>query len=243
MSGLADKVVIVTGSSGGLGSALVSQLLEEKAKVIGLWHSHEPGVADANFHSVRHDLSGGDSETLIAGIQKAYQKLSRPLYGFVHAAGLAHNKPILKTSVEEWDSQFQVHLNSARLLSAWVGRTLTSLQLCGHIIYISSYGAEHGAPGQSAYSASKAALHGLAKSVASELGPHRICVNTVAPGFLETNMTKSLSEELMEKYRSHHSLGKFIPPDQSARFIVNLLKSQNTSGQHFNIDSRGPLFL
>jgi NAD(P)-dependent dehydrogenase (short-subunit alcohol dehydrogenase family) len=109
----------------------------------------------------------------------------------------------------------------------------------GHIVFISSFSAVHPPAGQANYAASKAALIGMMKSMAQELGERNVRVNVILPGFLETSMTDGLSEELKQASLDQHTLGRLNTPEMAAGFVAFLhRKMPNTSGQVFNLDSR-----
>ena len=109
----------------------------------------------------------------------------------------------------------------------------------GHLVFISSYSALHPPLGQAAYAAAKAGLLGLAKSLARELGPAGIRVNTILPGLLDTPMTAALPEERREQVRRDHLLDRFNTAEAAAQFLVHLHdRLPHTSGQVFQLDSR-----
>ncbi len=109
----------------------------------------------------------------------------------------------------------------------------------GHILFISSFSALHPPVGQANYSASKAALLGMMKSMAQELGRRNVRVNAVIPGFMETKMTAPLSDQIKQDVLNRHVLGRYNTPEAVAEFIVHLHQHMpHTSGQTFNLDSR-----
>lgn len=153
-------------------------------------------------------------------------------------AGLTRDAPLARLDEAAWDKVMAVNLRGAALCAAAVSRTMLKNRR-GHIVFISSFSALHPPAGQAAYAASKAGLLGLAKSLARELGPAGIRVNTILPGFLDTPMTAALSAERREQVRRDHLLDRFNTPEAVAAFLVHLHDQlPHTSGQVFQLDSR-----
>lgn len=156
----------------------------------------------------------------------------------VCAAGMVRDELLAKMTVETWDEVYQVNFEAARnpALSA-IGQMAE--RGSGHVIFISSYAAEHPGVGQAAYATAKAALCGLTKELAQEFGTCGVRVNCVLPGFLETAMTEVVSVERKSVVRQLHALGDFNTTDRVAKFIHFLEEElKMTSGQIFQLDSR-----
>jgi len=153
-------------------------------------------------------------------------------------AGVTADKPLLRMTVEDWDQVMQVNLKGAFRCAREVSRGMVKRR-SGHIVLISSFSAIHPPIGQANYAASKAAMLGMMKSMARELGPRNVRVNAILPGFLQTRMTEELENVVKEAARDNHVLGRFNTPQVVADF-VNFLHHQmpHTSGQVFNLDSR-----
>ena len=153
-------------------------------------------------------------------------------------AGVTADGSLARMSEDSWDQVMEVNLKGSFLCACEATKMMMKRRL-GHIIFISSYSALHPPVGQANYAASKAALHGMMKSMAAELGSRNIRVNAVMPGFLETKMTKGLAPDVVEKVLNKHTLGRFNTADSVAHFILCLHQQMpNTSGQVFNLDSR-----
>ena len=161
-----------------------------------------------------------------------------PLDLLVANAGLSHDQLLARCDEANWDRQLEVNLHGAfRCAKAALKPMLR--RRSGHLILLSSQSALHPPPGQAAYAAAKAGLIGLGKSLAREVGPAGIRANVILPGFLETRMTDTVSEERKQAVRREHALGRFNTADSAAEFLVHLHRRMpHTSGQVFRLDSR-----
>ena len=209
---------LITGGAGDLAIAIRASL--EEANI----HTLAPGKDELNVSTsesvANYITSAGDVDLLICN------------------AGLTLDKPLIKMSEQDWIDVMDVNLNGAFRCAREVSRRMMKRR-AGHIIFISSFSALHPPSGQANYAAAKAALLGMMKSMAQELGSRNIRVNAILPGFLETKMTGKLSDKAKEKIRSRHVLGRFNTPDAVADFVSCLhLRMPHTSGQVFNLDSR-----
>lgn len=156
----------------------------------------------------------------------------------VCAAGSTRDRLLARLGEEDWDRVLGDNLSGAAHCARAVGRGMLRRR-GGHILFISSHSAIHPPAGQAAYAAAKAGLLGLARSLARELGPAGVRVNTVLPGFLETRMTRDLPAARVEAVRNEHLLGRFNRAAAVAEFL-HFLHSRlpDTSGQVFQLDSR-----
>jgi 3-oxoacyl-[acyl-carrier protein] reductase len=210
-------LVVITGGEGGLGRALHAAF--EKADHAVL----TPG---------RSDLDVTDPEAVRDFFRRHEPEL------LVCNAGITRDAPLARLDETAWDEVIAVNLRGAARCAAATSRSMLRARR-GHIVFISSFSALHPPTGQAAYAAAKAGLIGLAKSLARELGPAGIRVNTILPGFLDTRMTAALSEDRREQVRHDHVLGRFNTPDAVAAFLVHLHDHlPHTSGQVFQLDSR-----
>jgi NAD(P)-dependent dehydrogenase (short-subunit alcohol dehydrogenase family) len=152
-------------------------------------------------------------------------------------AGLTRDGAMTGLSDEAFGEVVDANLRGA-FFCARAALKLMLRQRSGHIIFIGSRSARSGPRGQSAYAAAKAGLVGLAQSLAREYGARNIRCNVVLPGFLETRMTRVLSQERREEIRTEHALGHFNTAENAARFIAFLARLEHVSGQVFTLDSR-----
>ena len=209
---------LITGGAGDLAKVIQSSL--EMAGV----HVHSPGKEEL-------DVSSPDSV-------KAYLSAAGEIDLLVCNAGLTIDKPLARMTESDWTQVMDVNLKGAFLCTREVSRGMMKRR-SGHIVFIASFSAVHPPAGQANYAAAKAALLGLMKSMAQELGPRNIRVNAILPGFLETKMTEELSKEVKQACLARHTLGRFNTPEMVGDFITFLHQQMaHTSGQVFNLDSR-----
>ncbi|HJT22952.1 MAG TPA: SDR family oxidoreductase, partial [bacterium] len=142
----------------------------------------------------------------------------------------------------EWDATMGVHLSGAFHLSKACLKPMLK-QKSGHLVFISSVVATMGNIGQGAYTAAKAGVIGLSRSLAKEYGGRNIRCNVVCPGFHKTRIADNLSPEAEEAIRKRHLLGKTTDLNEVGDFMVWLASTQTISGQVFNLDSRLPGWL
>jgi NAD(P)-dependent dehydrogenase (short-subunit alcohol dehydrogenase family) len=211
-------VALITGGHGDLAQALHAGLVSHDYVV------HSPGKAEL-------DITSQDS------VDTYFQQLSE-LDLLICNAGMLRDKPVLQMHADDFDAVLSVNLTGHARVSR-AALKIMSKRRKGHLVFISSHAALHGTAGQANYAASKAALHGLATSLAREYGSRNIRVNVVLPGFMETRMTTHLNEAHRAKVRQAHVLRRFNEAPQVARFIAFLDQQMpHTSGQTFNLDSR-----
>ena len=209
---------LITGGQGALAQAMAGSLTEAGMTV------DAPG---------RTELDVRDE----ASVVDYFSEIER-LDLLVCNAGITDDELLLKMSEQSWNTVMETNLKGA-FLCARAAAKMMLRQKCGHIVFISSYSAFHPPMGQANYGAAKAALTGLAKSLAQELGGRNIRVNVVIPGFMETKMTQGLAEEVQSAAKQKHSLGRFNTVEATGRFLRSLhLEMPHTSGQVFNLDSR-----
>lgn len=160
-----------------------------------------------------------------------------PVHILVNNAGITRDNLLLRMSADDFDRVLDVNLKSAFLLTKACARGMMK-QRYGKIINISSVVGVFGNAGQANYAASKAGLIGLTKTVAKELGSRGIRVNAVAPGFIQTDMTEALPEEVKEKMLGSVSLGSFGTPDDVAALCVFLASgdADYITGQVLHVD-------
>jgi 3-oxoacyl-[acyl-carrier protein] reductase len=244
MDRIEDKrVVIVTGASRGLGKAVALRFGRAGCRVIVNYREQEQnarGVADA----IR--ASGGEaiccradvrlSTEVAAMVQRALDQWDS-LDLLVNNAGLAIDGLLLRMSEEDWDRVIETNLTGAFHCIREAAQHMSKGN-GGLIINISSIVGVQGREGQASYAASKAALIGLTRACAQELGSSNIQVNAVLPGYLPTDMGGTVPATMLAKIVSHNSLGRTSDAAEVADFIYHLSRMKNVSGQVFNLDSR-----
>lgn len=237
------RVIIVTGASRGLGKEIALRFGRAGCCVVVNYYEREAdarGVADAVV------ASGGEaiccradvrlSRDVAAMVQKALAQWDS-LDLFVNNAGLTMDGLLLRMSEEEWDAVMDTNLTGAFHCIREAAEHMSKVK-GGHIINISSIVGVQGREGQANYSASKAALIGLTKACAQELGSSNIQVNAILPGYLPTDLGGTVSDAMLSKIVSHNALGRISDAAEVADFIYHLSHMKNVSGQVFNLDSR-----
>jgi NAD(P)-dependent dehydrogenase (short-subunit alcohol dehydrogenase family) len=228
---LSGQVAVVTGGSGGIGTAIVDALHDVGARTISLdvsppQSSKTPWIKC----DVRDDASVAAA---IAQVAQEHQRLDL----VIHGAGVSREGVVWKLALEDWDFIQTVNLRGAFLLlrhSIPVMRRGSS----GRIVLIGSINGSRGKFGTSAYSASKAGLLGLAKSVARETGRLGILINVVEPGWVRTPLTEALPKEIREAAVAESPLGELLEPSEVAaavRFLCGPGASKIT-GQILRVD-------
>jgi 3-oxoacyl-[acyl-carrier protein] reductase len=195
---IAGQVALVTGASRGIGRAIALALGQEGATVVGTATS-DNGAADIQkafdeagvlgWGAKLNVTDSGAADVLIAEIEKKYGAVTI----LVNNAGITRDNLALRMKDEEWDAVITTNLNAVFRMSKLVMRGMMKARH-GRIINITSLVASSGNPGQANYSAAKAGVEGLSRSLAQELGSRNITVNCIAPGLIDTDMTRELPE-------------------------------------------------
>ena len=221
MSALAGKVALVTGASRGIGRAIAMALAKESATVIGTATSDEGamaiGEALASAGGAGRKLDVRDAaqcDALIASISKEFGDIAI----LVNNAAIVRDNLGLRMKDEEWDEVIQTNLRSVFKLSRGVLRGMMKARW-GRIISITSVVGAAGNAGQMNYAAAKAGVVGMSKSLAREIGSRNITVNCVAPGFIDTDMTRALSEEQKSALLGQIPLGRLGAPEDVAAAV------------------------
>lgn len=229
-----QRTVMITGAAGTLGSAVAAECLGAGWIVYAGQHRSPLRLEHPNLRTLPLDVTDPVSwEGLAAALASTVPHLD----ALIHSAGIARDRLLAHATVQDWDETFatNVHavLQGTRALLPLLKRAPVP-----HVLCISSLASRSGGTGQSAYAASKAALNGLATSLARELAPEGIRVNTLFPGALVGTMTDNLSPSAREHLVSANLLGTLNDPGEVARFAAFLLSTRQISGQVFNLDSR-----
>lgn len=225
---LSGQIALVTGASRGIGAAIADMLAQAGATVIGTATS-EKGAAAIGERLAQWQSHGrvlnineaGSVENLIAGIEKEFGKLDI----LVNNAGITRDNLLMRMKEEEWDDIMQTNLKSVFRASKAVLRGMMK-QRHGRIISITSVVGAMGNAGQSNYAAAKAGLIGFSKSLAREVGSRGITVNCVAPGFIDTDMTRALPEDTRAAFTAQTALGRFGEADDIAAAVLFLASEQ-----------------
>jgi len=244
MSGILDgQVALVTGASRGIGRAIAERLARDGALVlINYLQSQaaaEEVIAAITRAAGKAELARFDaanSSEITAAVQAILER-HKKIDILVNNAGIAINNLLLRLKEEEWERVMNVNLKGVFLCTKTVSRIMLR-QHYGRIINLSSVIGQAGNVGQAAYAASKAGIIGFTKTMAKELASRAITVNAVAPGFIETDMTGTLPEEVKTGYLSLIPAGRWGTPAEVAEvvaFLASPLASYIT-GQVININ-------
>ena len=215
------RTVLVTGGNRGIGYAIAEEFIRDGHRVAVTARS---GKGPAGCLSVVADVT--DGESLDAAIKEVEEKLG-PIEVLVANAGITKDTLLLRMSDEEFESVVNTNLNGVFRVLKRVTKSMLK-QKYGRVILIGSVVGLLGSAGQVNYAATKSALVGIARSVTRELGSRNITANVVAPGFIDTDMTSELSEELAQSYRDKIPAGRFASPDEVAK-VVRWLASDDAS--------------
>ena len=239
---LKEKVAIVTGSSRGIGEAIATRLSNcgaklsliarnaDKLKIVQETIISQGGIAE----SMAGDVSSLDSFTeIISSINEKWDHIDI----LVNNAGISRDNIIMRMKEDDWDEVMSINLKGCFNGIKSVTRPMIKNK-AGRIINITSVIGQIGNAGQSNYAASKAGIMGLTKSMAKELGSRNITVNAVAPGYITTDMTDELNDDLKEKMKSSIPLGRLGTPDDVANLVCFLASDDAgyITGQTFNVD-------
>jgi 3-oxoacyl-[acyl-carrier protein] reductase len=217
MTMLEGKVTLVTGASRGIGHAIAAELAKQGARVVGTSTSEEGAKKVPGIGKVLNVRDAAQCDALIESIQKELGDIAI----LVNNAGITRDNLALRMKDAEWDEVLDTNLRAVFRLSRAVMRGMMKARF-GRIINITSVVGASGNPGQANYAAAKAAVVGMTKSLARELGSRNITVNCVAPGFIDTDMTRALSEEQRKALLEHIPLGRLGTPQDVAAAVAYL---------------------
>ena len=239
---LKDKVALITGGARGIGRAIAMTFAREGANIV---------VADVNLEIAQQtvlEIEGlgrkamalamdvTNYEMVEEGINKILDKMGK-VDILVNNAGITKDNLLLRMSLADWDAVINVNLKGTFNCIKAVTRPMIK-QRSGRIISIASIIGLMGNPGQANYAASKAGIIALTKTVAKELASRNINANAVAPGFIQTEMTAKLSEEIKKKMQEAIPLGTLGTPEDVANVCLFLASSESSyiTGQTITVD-------
>ncbi|KAF1030367.1 MAG: 3-oxoacyl-[acyl-carrier-protein] reductase FabG [Burkholderia plantarii] len=227
---LDKQVAIVTGASRGIGRAIALELARQGATVIGTATSEAGAAAigaaltEAGYAGRGAVLNVNDAaaaEALIDATVKEFGALNV----LVNNAGITQDQLTMRMKDEDWDAVIDTNLKSVFRLSRAVLRPMMKAR-GGRIINITSVVGSAGNPGQANYAAAKAGVAGLSRALAREIGSRGVTVNCVAPGFIDTDMTKALPEEQHAALKTQIPLGRLGSPEDIAHAVAFLASPQ-----------------
>jgi 3-oxoacyl-[acyl-carrier protein] reductase len=234
------KVAVVTGGARGIGRCIVERLLADGFRV-AFNDINEASIAETEA-ALGSDVKGHVCDVANADSVKEFFKWLMETFGrldvLVNNAGITRDGLLLRMKPEQWDLVIAINLRGSFLCAQAAIRLLMKNDDGGRIINMASVVGVSGNAGQANYSASKAGLIGLTKSLARELASRRILVNAIAPGFIDTEMTAVLPDEVKEAARKEIPLGEFGKPAHVAAMCSFLAgpDSAYSTGQVFHVD-------
>jgi 3-oxoacyl-[acyl-carrier protein] reductase len=245
---LNDKVALVTGASRGIGAAIAKRLAKAGATVVINFKSNQKQAEDV-LKEVQRDspksmISGfdiSDASAVDSAIDAIHSQLGG-LHIAVCNAGLARDALLPRSSPEHFDEVIRTNLLGTINVVRSVSRLMMKNRY-GRIICMGSVVGEMGNKGQSAYAASKSALFGFSKSVAKELASRNVTCNVVCPGFIETEMTGELSDQVKAAYLQNIPLSRFGTPEEVAACVHYLASEEASYISGTKIDINGGLLM
>ncbi|WP_454006652.1 3-oxoacyl-ACP reductase FabG [Alcaligenes sp. Marseille-Q7550] len=225
---LSGKTALVTGASRGIGQAIAKELMARGAKVIGT------ATSESGAQAISAALDQNGSRGVVVNVDDAQacealiQELSKDDGGphiLVNNAGITRDNLAMRMKDEDWDAVIQTNLSAVFRLARAVVRPMMKARW-GRIISITSVVGESGNPGQANYAAAKAGVAGMSRALARELGSRNITVNCVAPGFIDTDMTRSLTPEQSAAILSQIPLGRLGSAEDIANAVAFLAGPQ-----------------
>jgi len=243
MRKLEGKVAVVTGASRGIGRAIALKLADEGAKVV-VNYSGSQAKAEEVVAMIQEN--GGEAIAVQASVSQTEEvtalmdtavKTFGSLDILVNNAGITRDNLLMRMKEDEWDDVLNTNLKGVFLCTKAVTRQMMK-QRAGRIINISSIVGVAGNAGQANYVAAKAGVIGLTKTTAKELASRNILVNAIAPGFIETEMTDQLPEELKQGMLTQIPLAKLGQPEDIAKAVAFLASDDANymTGQTLHID-------
>jgi 3-oxoacyl-[acyl-carrier protein] reductase len=241
--GLKNKVAFITGSARGLGRAIAEKLAEEKVKIIITDINETMAISTAEEISkkygvetiaLKHDVSSEESTREV--VKSIINKFSR-IDILVNNAGITRDARLMMMKQEDWDLVLKINLTGAFICTKLVSKQMLK-QNSGSIVNIASVVGLIGNVGQANYSASKAGLIGLTKTTAKELAERGVNVNAIAPGFIQSDMTHVLSEEVSQKLLLQIPMNLYGKPEDVANAVLFLVSdlARYITGQVVNVD-------
>jgi len=236
-----NKVVLVTGASRGIGKAIAYKFASQGAYVLGTATTEQSAKKISNNFRKKEFLGSGfvlniTKKSSIEQFEKNIKDLDAPNI-LINNAGITRDNLLMRMKDDEWEDVMHTNLTGMFHITKLCLRAMMKARF-GRIINISSVVGLTGNPGQTNYSASKAGMIGFTRSLAKEVGSRGITVNVVAPGFIKTDMTNVLSDEVHESLLQHITLNRLGEPDEIAS-VVDFLASDRAAyitGQTINVN-------
>ena len=240
-----DKVILVTGANRGIGLNIIQRLNDDGYTVIGTSRTDD----GANIISKEINSNGGkglkmdvtNQESINSAIKNIQDEYGA-LYGLVNNAGITNDNLLMRMTEEQWLSVIETNLTSIYRVTKSIVKDMMKARE-GRIVNIGSIVGMMGNAGQSNYSASKSGLLGFTKSLARELSSRNINVNSISPGFIDTDMTKALSDDQIDNLSKNIPLGRIAESSEVSSVVSFLLSADSAYITGENINVNGGLYM
>ena len=240
-----DKVILVTGANRGIGLNIIHRLNNDGYTVIGTSRTDD----GANIISQEINSNGGkglkmdvtNQESINSAIKNIQDEYGT-LYGLVNNAGITNDNLLMRMTEEQWLSVIETNLTSIYRVTKSIVKDMMKARE-GRIVNIGSIVGMMGNAGQSNYSASKSGLLGFTKSLARELSSRNINVNSISPGFIDTDMTKALTDTQIDNLSKNIPLGRIAESSEVSSVVSFLLSDDSSYITGENINVNGGLYM
>ena len=240
-----DKVILVTGANRGIGLNIIQRLNNDGYTVIGTSRTDD----GANIISQEINSNGGkglkmdvtNQESINSAIKNIQDEYGA-LYGLVNNAGITNDNLLMRMTEEQWLSVIETNLTSIYRVTKSIVKDMMKARE-GRIVNIGSIVGMMGNAGQSNYSASKSGLLGFTKSLARELSSRNINVNSISPGFIDTDMTNALSDDQIDNLSKNIPLGRIAESSEVSSVVSFLLSDDSSYITGENINVNGGLYM
>jgi len=219
------RVVVITGGSKGIGRTIALRFAEEKPKMVIVHYDPDESAAEETLKMLDNEGVKAESHKVDVSAYAEVNAFFKELFErfgkvdvLINNAGIIKDALLMRMSEEDWDAVLRVNLKSVFNCTQAVIRNMIK-QKRGRIVNISSVVGQIGNPGQANYSASKAGIMAFTKTVAREVAARGITVNAVAPGFINTDMTKSLPDKVRDYFLQQIPLGRMGEPEEVAEAV------------------------
>jgi 3-oxoacyl-[acyl-carrier protein] reductase len=244
MTNLENKNIIVTGASGGIGNAIIKKLNETGANILAsgtrIEKLEELKKKYEKIKILKFDIS--QSEKIEEFIENATNELGGSLDGIINNAGITQDNLAIRMSLEEWQKVININLTSTFLLSKFAIKKMLKNK-SGKIVNITSVVGHTGNLGQANYTASKAGIVAMSKSLAIEYAKKNININCISPGFIKTAMTDKIDEKFKEVIISKIPSARLGEPDDIANAVLFLSSDQSNYINGETIHVNGGMYM
>jgi len=244
MSNLENKNIIVTGASGGIGNAIIKKLNEAGANILAsgtrLQKLEELKKNFANIKTLAFDIS--QSDKIQQFIENATNELGGSLDGIINNAGITQDNLAIRMNLDEWQKVININLTSTFLMSKFAIKKMLKNK-SGKIVNITSVVGHTGNLGQANYTASKAGIVAMSKSLAIEYAKKNININCISPGFIKTAMTDKIDEKFKEVIVSKIPSARLGEPEDIANAVLFLSSDQSSYINGETIHVNGGMYM